>query len=62
MKIEMSSTLSMLMIGANQPVVRKRGYEMTKNVRAIFRRGRVRANLLECVRRDDILQVKTPVL
>src|SRR3989338_312320 len=36
MKMEMSMTLSMLMMGANHPVVRKRGYEMTKNVRATF--------------------------
>src|SRR3989344_2568992 len=34
--MEMSMTLSMLMMGANQPVVKKRGYEMTKKVRAIF--------------------------
>src|SRR3989344_4215862 len=36
MKMEILLSLSMLMMGANQPVVRNLGYEMTKNVRAIF--------------------------
>src|SRR3989338_1854414 len=35
MNMEMSRTLSMLIIGANHPVVRKRGYEITKKVRAM---------------------------
>src|SRR3989344_9689860 len=34
--METSKTLSILMIGENQPSERKRGYEMTKKLRKIF--------------------------
>src|SRR3989344_8261437 len=36
MKIEISKTLSRLIIGENQLSVKYRGYEIIKNVRAIF--------------------------